>query len=700
MAENRIPKTNKDLAIALGVKDEGKLVNLLYNATEEDIKKAFENIKKLHDKEEDRLEIYEKLLKYTNELNKSLGASVKAADKFKSNSKQIVDLTEQELKNSVKGKDVLEKINKERMSSISLLEQVNRLLKQGVAYNQEMFRTAQEMQLQSNITWKEYRQLYRESYAAARAMNKEVGQQIHNSKELVKMQNQLLQSGYKDVDVTTLSKLSSSVTTMAKTIAGFGGSFPGELLEAFQLSYRQFGAQTDQFVTHLGNRLNAFSDTFGTSIGMLTGVVSQMMASNSFIARSNMQAQVQANESLMKAAALSGAVGLTSTNFISQLAGTAQFGTIGQMSSLFQGGALLKDFSTAEFQEQMIGMNYDAAIGGLFDSIQKTIGGIDDHYLRAEYMDRIGSTFGLSRDDLLKITTQGPELEKYRQELQEKLINVNTSMVDELKDYKMTWSDRIDNIFANSSLNETLGSVFNEFGLYGIDSKIDLTNNLLKAIAVKNFFPETAWGKFFGGGKGGGSGLLGNMFGPASSTSKTVIMGDGAPIMGLRQLYPVASKVGGVAVAGGGMMLGNKWGDSSTDLGISDSGAAWRRVGNVGTNIASGIAGGAMFGGPIGAAIGGGIGLATGLINASQAKQERLNSQRASELELRSGRRINNLQGQSASDMYAKTGDAIVDAIYETNSNLIDVLSDKFAEQIKAQFLIKTMDNTSAKIGS
>ena len=709
MAENkRTPKTLKDLAIALklGNSNYPIIKYLRDERSEEELENFLKQIKSIFKVEEDRLDIYKELIALQEAFSDSSEKYAKYANDLVKNTKVLAGLIKEELKTKKELKNIDHDINKLLRNRLSLQEHINSLLAAGVRYNQEIFKTAQEMQLQSNITWKEFRELYNESYNAARRMNAEVGKHVHNSKELIKMQNELLREGWKDIDPTTLSNVSASVTLMAKTISGFGGTFPAELLEAFQLSYRQFGSQTDEFITHLGNRLNAFSETFGTSIGMFSGLITQMMSSNSFIARSNMQAQIQANENLMKAAALSGAIGLTSTNFISQLAGVTQFGTASQMASLYQGGALLRDFSVYDFQQQMQNLQYDEAISSLFESIHKTLTGIDDQYLRAEYMERIGSSFGLSREDLLRIMTHGGNLDQYEEDIQEKLLNVNTSMVDELKDFKITLVDQIDNIFANSSINQTLGTLFNEFGLYGIEGHLKKIQGILTAILVKDFISREfkdlikAFTFKIGGGLGAG-GLMSitpEMVGVAQGTNVSGLTGTGAGGARVVALGGMGRVLGGGALAIGGMHLSNRLTASSVNPDISDSSATWRQVGGLLGSIASGAAGGAIIGGGIpGAVIGGTVGLISGIASIQKAEQERRYNLRQAELELRTDR-VNRLKETNYGEIYRKTGNAIVDAIYETNADLINVLTDKFTEQIRAQFLIKTMENTSAKI--
>ena len=61
------------------------------------------------------------------------------------------------------------------------------------------------------------------------------------------------------------------------------GGLDDRLVMAFQTSFRQFGSQTDTFITQMGNRLNAFSNTFGIQVSALQGAVAEVISTNALL---------------------------------------------------------------------------------------------------------------------------------------------------------------------------------------------------------------------------------------------------------------------------------------------------------------------------------------------------------------------------------------------------------------------------------
>jgi hypothetical protein len=293
------------------------------------IEDVMQRLKERVPQEKQRLEYYKKLLDYVKK-------------QYNRNSEKSISVLSDAIKKSEELVELEEKRTTTQRGLNALLGDGNKLLQKAIANNAELFKISHNMQLESNVTWKNYTKLYNEAYKSVGEANREIGQSVHNVKDLVSVQNQLLGAGWKNIDTKTLTSVSTSVMGLQRTL----GKLDARLITAFENSYRIFGDSTDMFVTAIGNRLNAFSNTFGIQIGMLRDAVVNMADANNFIHRSNMQANLRANESLIKAAALSGAIGLTSTTFLSSLAKTTQFGTMEEMSQIYQGGALLQGFDT------------------------------------------------------------------------------------------------------------------------------------------------------------------------------------------------------------------------------------------------------------------------------------------------------------------------------------------------------------------
>lgn len=484
---------------------------------------------------------------------------------------------------------------------------INRVVQQ----SSDLFKISHDLQIQGNLTWNQYTKLYNDSFKAIRDMNQALGQSVFNTRELFEAQQKLIPEGWRGIDPTQLTNLSQAVLQINSTL----GMFPQELSTAFQMSFRQFEEQTDNFVYAIGNRLNAFSNSFGVTVGALTGAVTQMMAANTFLARNNMSAQILANESLMRAVALSSAVGIETTNFMVGLAQTAQFGTASQMADLYETGALLQGFSMADFQSQMRGLDYAGATEDLIGSIRTTLGGMDEGYLRNEYMQRIAQGFGLSQNDILQILSNDFDLSEKSLEIQQKLVDVDTSMEQELSGLRIDLMDRLNNWWDSTSTSQGIGKILQDHGLTGISRQLNyilfaiMGQDLQRALVSK--VGGAARGIISGaGGLGGGAGLglgLGSLApGVAGATP-------------LLTSAPMGSLLGGAAIAGLGNIAGRQFISSGTTSADYYGGGA--------LNILSGIVGGAAMGGMTGsipgAVIGGVIGGVGGALNTADAVKKR-----------------------------------------------------------------------------
>lgn len=675
MAE-RIPKTLKELSRVIGIagKTTEDIVEYFNEISPSQAKEMIKRINEMYKTEEARLKVYEKLEDISARFLDTENETRKLVSYQLHDLKLIREEKEKELDQQTKIKEQAEKYG-------NVLQNVaDKTLSKILEQNKEIFQTAKDMQLEGNLTWKQYSQAYDEAFKSARRINQEVGQSIANAREMIETQNYLLRGGFRGINVGDIASISGAVAMMTRTL----GDFPNELLISLQQGYRQFGQQTDQFVTQLGNQINAFSNTFGVQTEMLAQTVSFMVQENAFLYRNNMQAQARANQNLIRAAALSGQMGLSSASFVSDLASTSQFGTMSEMAEIYQGGALLQGFDTSQFQQMMQGGDAASATEMLLGSIGQTLGGMDDQYLRAEYMQRIGGAFGLSRDDLLMITANADNLGEYSAELAEKMADTDTSMVDELGDLKMSVVDRLDNWWVNTNTSQQLGKTLQDLGLVGVDGTLKyilaqvtiLTGQSLTGGAIGKGLA----GMFTGGGTAGPTSLA-NAPWQSSSSLANVSQMSGLARFGMG--------AGGVALGAGSNVFGRS---IQSNTNFSDTAA---NVTGGAVNILGGIAGGALTGGAIGnipgAIAGGIIGGVGGLINTIAGAQERTSAMQDMEDQERAAAR----QRMQASQQVS-TGDPIVDAINNMNSNLTAVLNDNFSESIQMSFVLDTANRTDA----
>lgn len=505
-------------------------------------------------------------------------------------------------------------------NTLKFAKEVGKAMDHIVKSNQEIYQTSHKMQLEGNVTWKEFTNLYNKAYQSARQLNNEIGKQLFTAGEMVKVQEKLITQGFKGLDATTLSSVTGSVSMLVRTM----GDVDDRLLKAFEGSYKMFSDSTGIFIKSLGDRLNTFSDSFGMTVQMLQGTVAEMMSANTFLARNNMQAQLRASESLMQAAALTTEIGIASPNFINQLAKTSQFGTASQMSGLFQTGALLQGFSTTDFQSKMLDRDYFGATKDLTSSIYNTLSSMEPGYLKNEYMQRIGEGFGLSQDDILNIMTHGENLDEYSLEIQEKLAETQNSMEEELTDLHMTLKEQLTNLWENSGIAQGIGRLMNETGLYGLLPSVTVIAAGVTKLAFKDTISNFT-GMLKSGGVGGTiSSLAGKAGGAVSS-------------------LPAIAKLGLGGAAGiGGHMLGDSIQQNlQTNDVLANVGGGLAKVGGL-TAMGASI-GSVIFPG-IGTAVGAGIGALAGIADtviggikrsraqeelALQEKDNRINAERA-----------------------------------------------------------------------
>lgn len=644
---SRKAKTNKDLSIALGMgqgpalSDEGlrkriselKITQESYDKIVLSLKSAIKNQKEFNE----AVEHFNDLLYFSENVDVNL------------------------LNNLQKKKELKEKEVKLQGDLIKLVKELGVEYKKLVSYNQDIYKISHDLQLESNITWKQFSQIYSEAYKNARLMNDQIGKSLHTSKELIATVSQLSKDGWKDIDSSTLVNISSSVLTLTRTL----GVFPAELNDTFRQAYRQFGDNTDRFITILGDRLNAFSKTFGISVGMLSSVVAEMSEATSFLLRNNMEAQLKANASIMQATALAGRVGLTSGTFIADLAQTAQLGTAEQMAKIYQGGALLQGFNTDVFREQLRAQNYDEAIKGLFASISQTINATQEPYLRAEYIQRIGGAFGLSQDDLLRIATHGDRLEEYDQDLKDKLLKSTDSMLEELKDYKVAWADRWDAWLSNTGLSEIIGKTYNELGLYGLGDKLTQLTNITKSILAVISMPKLKDGIF--GQDANAMGVLQKLYGV--DTNRAAIGKGLGTVAGLGIAAYSNYKIGS--------NLSNPYASQSDRV----------STGILGTlaSAGGGALTGGQFGGVPGAIIGGVIGAGVGIANSVISDSKRREAITAINKDMEETR-LSRTRQQVAST------NPIINAIEDLKNTMVEVVYDNTDKTIANENINRAID--------
>lgn len=653
-------KTNRQLSIALG-SQKGLSDNDLREYIEQ------QNIS---------LEYYNKVLDVIKSIAKNEKELVEIRTKFnllltksKTADEEVVKKAWEQLEAEQKILEAKSKQEKVQQSLKKLAQDIGKEYQKLVSYNQEIYKISHELQLESNIAWKEFSKIYTQAYQDAREFNNQLGKSLLTSKELLGMVNILSKSGWKNINAGDLVEISTSVYALQRTL----GSFPQELNATFQQAYRQFGSATSEFVMSMGDRLNTFSKSFNVSVEALSHSIADMMAMNTFMLRGNQQAQIQANENLLKATALASNIGLTSVDRLTDIAKTSQMGTASEVARLYQGGALLQGFDTQQFRADLNTYNYDTAFRNLFEAIGTTLRGVNEPYLRAEYIDKLSSSFGFTEDQLLMIATNADKLDEYSRDLQNKLLDTNGSMLDELKDYKVAWADRWEAWVSNTPLSQTIGEVYNELGLYGIREKIDTVVGLLGSIqatliAMKGADYLKSSGKSLGdlfsfGTKLGSDGLLKGV----GAGTKALGFGAGIGVAGLSN-YAMHNKL------------------------IDPYASTGERIGaGIGGTLLSGVGGalaGASVGNVYGAIIGGVIGLGAGVVNAITSDLDRRDNIRNIQSSLEQSR-ISRTVAQTQST------DPVVNAINDLKITMVDVVESTSDKAIKNDNINRTIDSNN-----
>jgi hypothetical protein len=254
-------------------------------------------------------------------------------------------------------------------------------------------------------------------------------------------------------------------------------------------------------------------------------------------------------------------------------------------------------------------------------------------------------------------------------------------MQEELAGLKVTIVDQFETYLSNSGISQSVGSVMQELGLYGLAGPVQeikgilyamLSRDTIKSITGKD--PVSSLASLLG--KGGSQKLDANGILTTGSL--------GAPRM-----------LGGLAVGLGGMALSNTLANkTATNPNVSNDKAITSGILGILGSTASGVAGGALMGNVPGAIIGGVAGLTVGLVNYFSSQEQRKTNQLNSELDLQASRN-SRLRNQAAGQVQTSSGDPVVDAINNMNDNLTGVLENNFDKSIKASFMLDTKTKTS-----
>lgn len=645
MAEKKIIKTVQELSVVNKEINLNKIKNALLAGDTKELEKQLKIIQALSEKEVDRRSINQEIAKSIEEQNKKLkeGAG-KDSQAHLQALKRIETVNKEITKQLQKQADSASRIDR-------LYKTLGKSLDYIVKQNQEIYKTSHEMQLQGNITWREFRELYNGAYESARRLNREIGTQLYTARELVSTQEKMISTGWKGLAPENLVNVTQSMALLQRTL----GDLDARLVNALQISYNQFGARTDTFVTQLGNNLNAFSDSFGLTVASLQGAVAEMLEVNTFIARNNLTAQIAANTSFMQAAALSSGLNMQNINFIGQLTRVSEFGTMSDLADLYTSGALLEGFNASDFITGLQSGDYLDQTRSLIKSIRDTLSGMEDNkLLRNEYMKRLQSGFGLSQGDLIAIMNAGDNLETLEAEINEKLLTSSNSMVEELAGLKVTLIDQIENFWANWHVSQGFGKVMNELGLYGLMDPITKIKNILlldKGISLG----KTIMG--VGGTAAGASQAA------AYATAQARGLDPFPPVVPMGAGTRLGLGIGGLVLGGLSSHIGT---GLQTDITRSQAEANLGAGINILGQAASGALMGAAFTGgtPVGIGVGLIAGLAKGIYDASQADRQRQTA-------------LEELDAQERRDRRAAQ-------VIETGEPIIDTLNHGFASVVNA----------------
>jgi len=644
------------------------------NSDSTKLKEILSILSKIKDKNVDILAINDQITRKINEQGEKVKSILgKDLPGITTGLKLVENTTEQLIKRQ-------ERYNSRVAALNSILKDIQSAFQTIIRQNKELYEISHNMQTESNVTWRQFTKMYDEAYRAARQMNSEIGKQLFTAKDLISAQDKLLGSGWKGLDPSTLTNVSSAVNMLQRTLGGLDD----RLVMAFQTSFRQFGSQTDNFITQMGNRLNAFSNTFGIQVSALQGAVAEVISTNAFIARNNLNAQLQANQTFMQAAALSSLVGVTSLSYLSGLVNKAQFGTADELVSIYQSGAYLQDFDTNKFIDDMAFGNTYEGTKALIESIYNTLSSIgDNRLLRNQFIQGIQQGFGLSTEDITAIMTHGANLDTYDKEIQDKLLKVNNSMVDELTDLKQTLIEQIENFWSNSPISQGFGKVMNELGLYDINKLL----SSIKTILIVAMGTDIISSERNAGINNLANFLTGGGVGSVASASK--------PVLG------VTSPLGKLGLAGTGIAIAtttNAIGSSMISGNTRDSslvdtvGWGTNILGGAGGGALTGMALGSFIGMPIvGATIGAVIGGLSGLYTSLQAREEKLNAMAELDAADRAKRR-------AAQSSVTPTGDPVIDTLNQGFSAVVNAITGEGQLTRQLQFTIDLAKKGSTKV--
>lgn len=677
MAEKKIIKTVQELSVVNKEINLNKIKNALLAGDTKELEKQLKIIQALSEKEVDRRSINQEIAKSIEEQNKKLkeGAAGKDSQAHLQALKRIETVNKEITKQLQKQADSASRIDR-------LYKTLGKSLDYIVKQNHEIYKTSHEMQLQGNITWREFRELYNGAYESARQLNREIGKHLYTARELVATQEKMISTGWKGLAPENLVNVTQSMALLQRTL----GDLDARLVNALQISYNQFGARTDTFVTQLGNNLNAFSDSFGLTTAALQGAVAEMLEVNTFIARNNLTAQIAANTSFMQAAALSSGLNMQNINFIGQLTRVSEFGTMSDLADLYTSGALLEGFNASDFITGLQSGDYLDQTRSLIKSIRDTLRGMEDNkLLRNEYMKRLQSGFGLSQGDLIAIMNAGDNLEKLEVEINEKLLTASNSMVDELDNLKVTIIDQVENFWANWHVSQGFGKVMNELGLYGLMDPITKIKNILlldKGISL-------------------GKTIMG-VGGTAAGASQAAAYAT-AQARGLDPFPPVVPMGAGtrLGLGIGGLVLGGL--SSHIGTGLQTDITRSQAEANLGAGInilgqatSGALMGAALTGGtPVGIGVGLIAGLAKGIYDASQADRQRKTAleQRQTALEELDAQERRNRRAAQV----IETGEPIIDTLNHGFASVVNAITGEGEKTRTLTTVVDLIDKGSTK---
>ena len=190
------------------------------------------------------------------------------------------------------------------------------------------------------------------------------------------------------------------------------------------------------------------------------------------------------------------------------------------------------------------------------------------------------------------------DLGAYEEDMQEKLLDVNNSMKDEVRELRISVVDTVKNWWNNTAMVQGFGRVMNELGLHGVSGQLKGIQATLISMMAQN-----KAGGILGGLKG--SNRCGNMMGPLPGGAK----GINAPMLGLGALGFAGSQALGSSIQQ----------NQNLSSGVANTGGFL-------TNVGGGAAAGALMGSAvplIGTSGGSSCRRAMGLFNSIKGMNDR-----------------------------------------------------------------------------